>query len=148
MPSWSSAVPGAVVPGSWVPGLTLSAAQTLEAHPMSDIAVENLEKMVNPRRFIDGSERVVLELPSLCVGRGVYQPGWRWSEHAGPQTGENSVRHVGLIESGRMTIRAADRTEATVGPGDIFEVGPGHDAWVIGNEPCVALDFEPRPRVD
>ena len=115
---------------------------------MSDIVVENLEKMKKRRAIWITSVSVVSELPSLCVGRGVYQPGWRWSEHAGPQTGENSVRHVGLIESGRMTIRAADRTEATVGPGDIFEVGPGHDAWVIGNEPCVALDFEPRPRVD
>jgi len=115
---------------------------------MSDMVMKNLEKMDNPRVFIDGSERAVSELPSIIVGRGVYQPGWRWSEHAGPQTERESARHVGFIESGNMTIQAADGSEATVGRGDIFEVGPGHDAWVTGNEPCVALDFEPRSRVD
>jgi hypothetical protein len=60
----------------------------------------------------------------------------------------DSARHVGLIESGQMAIQAADGSQVTVGPGDLFEVGPEHDAWVIGDEPCVALDFEPRPPVE
>jgi hypothetical protein len=115
---------------------------------MRDIVVENLEKLDNPRVFLDGSKRTVAELSSVVVGRGVYQPGWCWSEHAGPLTGMESARHVGFVESGHMTIQAADGSEVSVGPGDVFEVGPGHDAWVTGNEPCVALDFEPRSRAD
>jgi hypothetical protein len=115
---------------------------------MDDIVVQNLEEMVDPRVFIDGSERAVSQLPSVVVGRGVYRPGWRWSAHAGPQTGGASLRHVGFIESGNMTIQAADGSRVQVGPGDVFEVGPGHDAWVTGNEPCIALDFESRSRRD
>jgi hypothetical protein len=115
---------------------------------MADIVVTNVATMDNPRVFLDGSRRALSKLPSVVVGRGVYRPGWRWSEHAGPQTGEASMRHVGFIESGHMTILAADGSEVRVGPGDVFEVGPGHDAWVTGSEPCVALDFQARPAID
>jgi hypothetical protein len=108
---------------------------------MADIVVENLRNEASSRVFVDGSTRAESRLPSMSIGRGTYLPGWRWSEHAGPQTGKASLRHLGLIESGRMTIRSADGSQVTVGPGDAFEVGPGHDAWVVGDEPCIALDF-------
>lgn len=111
---------------------------------MNDIIVINPEKAKDTQTFIDGSKRTVVELPSIIVGRGEYQPGWHWSKHAGPQTGKQSARHIGWIESGKMIIRAADGSEVEVGPGDAFEVGPGHDAWVVGKEPCIALDFEAR----
>ena len=52
------------------------------------------------------------------------------------------MAHVGYVLSGRMAIRGAQGKEITVGPGEAFEVGPRHDAWVVGDEPCVALDFE------
>jgi len=113
---------------------------------MDHIVVQNMETMDNPRVFLDGSQRAVSELPSLVVGRGVYRPGWQWSAHAGPQTRGGSGRHIGLIESGHMTIQAADGSKLQVGPGDVFEVGPGHDAWVMGDESCIALDFESRSR--
>lgn len=111
---------------------------------MSDIFVQNIEKMSDSRTFIDESRRAIVQLPSVIIGRGIYKPGWRWSEHAGPQTGKSSARHIGLIESGKMIIRTIDGTQTAIGPGDAFEVGAGHDAWVIGDEPCVALDFETR----
>ena len=111
---------------------------------MSDLVSAELSAMDGARRFLDGSERATVELPSATVGRGSYQPGWRWSVHAGRQTGRASERHLGLIESRRMAVRAADGTEVIFGPGSVFEVGPGHDAWVVGNEPCVAWDFRAR----
>jgi hypothetical protein len=60
----------------------------------------------------------------------------------GKKTGKTSMGHVGYVLSGRMAVRGAQGKEITVGPGEAFEVGPGHDAWVVGDAPCVALDFE------
>lgn len=94
--------------------------------------------------FEDGSYRHVSHLPSMFVGRGTYLPGWRWSEHVGTRIGIEAGRHIGCVLSGNMRIRAANGEEQTVGPGDVFEVSPGHDAWVLGDEPCVALDFEAK----
>src|SRR5258705_13805819 len=91
--------------------------------------------------FLDGSERRAVILRSAAIGEGKYLPGWRWSEHVGRMTGKTSQAHIGLVVSGTMIVRGVDGREVTVGPGDAFEVGPGNDAWVVGDEPCVALDF-------
>jgi predicted RNA-binding protein with PIN domain len=91
--------------------------------------------------FLDGSERVVVEVGGALIGRGVYRPGWRWSEHVRPLVGRVSAPHTGYVLSGRMVVRASGGSEVEVGPRDAFCVGPDHDAWVVGGEPCVALDF-------
>jgi quercetin dioxygenase-like cupin family protein len=109
---------------------------------MTDITVKNFNRTAKLYTFLDRSKRLVVFLDSIVVGRGEYLPGWRWSKHAGPQTGKNSEAHIGYVISGRMIIKTASGKEITVGPGDAFEVQPGHDAWVVGNEPCIALDFE------
>jgi quercetin dioxygenase-like cupin family protein len=96
----------------------------------------------NPRRFLDGSRRSVMVLKSVSIGRGRYLPGWRWSQHASPQTGKPSQAHIGYVLSGQMVIRTSDGEQVTINPGEAFEVEAGHDAWVLGDEPCVALDFE------
>lgn len=112
---------------------------------MSGLIVADLGREP-PRTFLDGSRRSVVRLATCAVGRGEYLPGWRWSLHAGPQTGEPSARHVGYVVSGRMRVRDASGEERHVGPGQAFETGPGHDAWVVGDAPCVALDFTPLAR--
>ena len=76
----------------------------------------------------------------MRIGLGHFNPGWVWSEHVGAQTGIESQSHIGIIQSGKMAVRSANGTEIEIGPGDAFEVGPGHDAWVIGDEMCIALD--------
>lgn len=91
--------------------------------------------------FIDESERVAVHLGDIAIGRGVYRPGWRWSQHVQPLSKKESAEHVGYVISGRMRVRAKDGTEVDVGPGDAFIAAAGSDAWVLGNEPCVALDF-------
>ena len=98
----------------------------------------------SPRSFLDDSTRAVVALPSVVIGRGDYLPGWRWSRHAGPQPGRPADRHVGYVLSGTMWVRSAGGEERAVSAGEAFEVGPGHDAWVEGDEPCVALDITPR----
>jgi hypothetical protein len=103
---------------------------------------KSLDNGDNSWTFLDGSKRTAVILASVAIGRGEYRPGWRWSSHVGAQTGKTSMAHIGYVVSGRMAVRGADGKEITVGPGEAFEVGPGHDAWVVGDKPCVALDFE------
>jgi quercetin dioxygenase-like cupin family protein len=91
--------------------------------------------------FLDGSGRSAVNLRSASIGLGCYRPGWKWSEHTGRQTGKTSEAHIGYIISGRMCVQASDGAKADIGPGEAFEVLPGHDAWVIGDDPCIALDF-------
>jgi len=105
---------------------------------------KSLTKTEDSRTFLDGSVRSSVKLRSAIIGSGVYQAGWKWSLHAGSQTGRTSESHIGYIISGHMTIRDTTGFEWNVGPGDAFEVGPGHDAWVVGNDPCVAIDFYHR----
>ena len=107
------------------------------------IIAKNLTSSEKQRIFLDQSKRSTVQLRSAVIGLGTYLPGWKWSQYVGPQTGKSSENHVGYIISGNMMIKDDTGFEQEVGPGDAFEVTPGHDAWVIGSEPCIALDFMP-----
>ena len=76
------------------------------------------------------------------VARAVLQPGWKWSEHVKPlaQTESCQVRHTGYVVSGQMKVVMDDRSEVDLGPGDAYVLEPGHDAWVVGDEPFVGVD--------
>mgnify|MGYP006290181381 CR=1 FL=1 len=97
----------------------------------------------NTRVFIDGSTRSHAPLRTAAIGFGTYRPGWRWSRHAGPQLGKDSENHIGYVLSGRMMVKDPSGNETEIEPGCAFEIPPGSDAWVIGDEPCIALDFIP-----
>lgn len=105
------------------------------------IITGNIQISEHVRKFLDGSHRSTAELKSAVIGLGTYLPGWKWSLHAGAQTGKSSENHIGYIVSGNMVIQDSNGHKQQLGPGEAFEVSPGHDAWVIGAEPCVALDF-------
>jgi class 3 adenylate cyclase len=83
------------------------------------------------------------KIGSHVIGRGVVQPGFRWSEHLAPVMGTEScpVHHVQVLLSGGFAVRMDDGEEATFLPGDVMDIPPGHDAWVVGDEPAVLLDF-------
>jgi len=95
-------------------------------------------------RTPDKTTLEVVELGSAKAARLTAQPGWRWSECIKPVVGGDScqARHVGMITSGRMHIVHDDGTEAEPGPGEAYVIEPGHDAWVVGDEPVVAFEFE------
>lgn len=76
----------------------------------------------------------------MTLGRATYEPGWVWSEHVGASSGESScqVEHVGLVLSGQAVAAMDDGTEHVMRPGDFFYIPPGHDSWVVGEEPYVS----------
>jgi class 3 adenylate cyclase len=85
----------------------------------------------------------IVHLGDLTVGRFVNQPGWRWSEHVRPTVGGElcQIRHVGFIISGRLGIDFADGSSVVFGPGDVFEIPPGHDGYTVGDEPVVQIEW-------
>jgi quercetin dioxygenase-like cupin family protein len=109
----------------------------------SEVAAKSLNAPDAAWTFLDESERGAVQLGDVAIGRGVYQPGWRWSEHVRPLFGKDSDEHVGYVISGRLRVRSKEGIEVEVGPGGAFIAGPGHDAWVVGADPCIALDFVP-----
>ncbi len=97
------------------------------------------------RSFKDGRGHVdMINLAASPLGRAVFQPGWRWSMHVKPIAGTESCEaaHAGYCVSGRMKIVMDDGQEETFGPGDVMICPPGHDAWVVGDEPCVVIDWQ------
>jgi quercetin dioxygenase-like cupin family protein len=85
----------------------------------------------------------LLHLGGMTIGRATYEPGWRWSEHVGKTLGKKScdVEHVGMVVSGCATAAMDDGTVKEMRAGDVFYISPGHDSWVVGDEPYVSLHF-------
>lgn len=107
---------------------------------MAGIEIRRFEASDERREFEHGSFELV-SLGGLTVGRASYEPGWVWSEHVGKPVGQDlcEVEHVGLVVSGRCAVKMTDGSEATLEPGDLFFIQPGHDSWVVGDEPYVSL---------
>lgn len=94
------------------------------------------------RTFPYGTVQVV-EIGDVVVGRLEYRPGWRWSVDVQPNVGTEwcEHHHVILTFAGRCRALMSDGAELEMGPGDLVEIPPGHDAWVIGDEPWVSYDL-------
>ena len=84
----------------------------------------------------------VVLFEGFTIGRFTLEPGWRWSECVKPvvKTDQCQVAHVGYAVSGQITVRMKDGTEKTLVAGDSYTIPPGHDAWVEGNQPFVAIE--------
>ena len=84
----------------------------------------------------------VVTIGDFTMGKGTFEPGWRWSNDVKPiaKTDSCMAHHTGICISGQMTIRTDDGTEMTIGPGDVVNLEPGHDAWTVGDEACVMYD--------
>ena len=105
-----------------------------------DLTLLNLAEPTEVRTFEKGRFEVY-EVGPATIGRATYEPGWVWSEHVGAASGESlcQVEHVGLVLSGQAAVRMADGSERVMREGDLFFVPPGHDSWVVGDEPYVSL---------
>ena len=96
-------------------------------------------------RTPDKTKVEIVNLAGGQIGRYTFQPGWRWSECIKPVAGTDSCQalHIGTVTSGRMHVVHDDGTEADVEAGAAYVIEPGHDAWVVGDEPFVSFEFEP-----
>ena len=85
----------------------------------------------------------MVNIDGLTVLRETLEPGWKWSEHVKPVVGGESCQkfHVKYIISGRQKVVMDDGTESELGSGDFAIIQPGHDAWVVGDEPNVLLEL-------
>ena len=94
-------------------------------------------------RSVDKGEMAIVTVGDVTLGRGIFQPGWTWSTCVKPIVGGDScqVHHKSYVISGRLGVRMDDGSEIEIGPGELADIPPGHDGWVIGDEPCVSVDF-------
>ena len=112
---------------------------------MASVEVKSFDSPDETRPFEGNGQANIVKLGERSVGRGTFEPGWKWSQNVKPiaQTDSCQVHHLGYCVSGRMRIVMDDGGEAEIGPGDVVDIPPGHDAETIGDEACVLVDFDP-----
>lgn len=116
---------------------------------MSELIIKHFSKPDERRPFAGHGYADILEFEGgSIVGRAVFEPGWKWSQDVRPIAGTESCQapHAAYIVSGRLMVAMDDGTQRELGPGDVAFIPAGHDAWVVGDEPCVFVDFEGMPR--
>ena len=112
---------------------------------MAGLVKKSLNAPEETRPFQDGTGKLELvNLEGGPVGRATFEPTWQWSKHVKPIAGTDSCQaaHMGYCISGRMVIRMDDGEQVEFGPGDFMIAPPGHDAWIVGDEPCVLIDWQ------
>jgi quercetin dioxygenase-like cupin family protein len=112
---------------------------------MAGLIRKNLDKPDETRPFHDSKGKLELvNTDSGAVGRATFEPGWQWSKHVKPIAGTASCQaaHMGYFVSGRMKVVMDDGEEMEYGPGDFAAMAPGHDAWVLGDEQCIVIDWQ------
>ena len=112
---------------------------------MPGLVRKSLNKPDETRPFEAATGQLELvETDAGLVGRATFLPGWRWSEHVKPiaKTDSCEAAHTGYVVSGRINVVMDDGEEMEYGPGDFAAIAPGHDAWVVGDEACVMIDWQ------
>lgn len=109
---------------------------------MDPMQRKNLDTPDERRSFSKGKLELVT-LGGITFGRATLEPGWKWSESVKPivKTKSCEAPHTQYHVSGRLRVRMDDGTEQEFGPGDVSLLPPGHDAWVVGNDPVVVIDI-------
>jgi hypothetical protein len=94
-------------------------------------------------RTFDHGRVEVVEIGGSTIGRYTFEPGWRWSESVKPiaRTESCQAHHVGYVLSGRLHVITDDGDEAEIGPGEAYDIQPGHDGWVEGDEAVTSVEF-------
>ena len=108
----------------------------------ADFLIRRFEHPDEVRTFEKGKFEIV-QIGSMTIGRASYEPGWKWSEHVGAANAARfcEVEHVGLVVSGCAACGMKDGRYYEMKAGDLFYIAPGHDSWVVGDEPYISLHF-------
>jgi len=109
------------------------------------VAAHRVKNLLTPDEAIrmPGATADLVTIDDLTVGREVNQPGWSWSTDMRPLVGGEwcESHHIGMVVSGHEGFRLRDGTTFEIGPDDVFDIPPGHDAWTIGDEPAVMIEW-------
>jgi hypothetical protein len=110
---------------------------------MAPMEAKSFHKPEESRKFEKGRLDLI-NVGGGTVGRGRFEPGWKWSTHVKPIANTKSCMapHLQYHVSGVLHVVMDDGTERDIGPGEISSLPPGHDAWVVGNEPVEVIDFQ------
>lgn len=97
-------------------------------------------------RTVEKARIELVELGDAAIGHTVFEPGWNWVEHVKPIVGTHTceVHHIGYVFSGRLHVEMDDGPSIELVAGDVFEIPPGHVAWVVGDEAWTSIDFAGR----
>jgi quercetin dioxygenase-like cupin family protein len=112
---------------------------------MANLIRKNISSPEETRLFESGTGRLELvNLGAADVGLATFEPGWQWSKHVKPIAGTDSCQaaHTGYFLSGRMKVVMDDGEESEFGPGDFAVIPAGHDAWTVGDQPCLVIDWQ------
>ncbi len=106
------------------------------------LAVKSLD-IPDKKRCPDKAEFDLVTVDDYSVARLILAPGWRWSESAKPTelTDFCEHNHLGYCVSGSLEIQTSDGVRSTIRAHDTYALPPGHDEWVVGSEPFVAIEF-------
>ena len=104
---------------------------------------KSLDSPEETRNMEKGKVEVV-DVGGLQVMRATFQPGWKWSECVKPIAGTDScqVAHLIYTVSGKMVVRMDDGSELEIKQGNVTSIPAGHDAWIVGDEPYIGIDFQ------
>jgi quercetin dioxygenase-like cupin family protein len=112
---------------------------------MTAMIRKSLNEPEETRPFEEGKGKVdLVNVEGGAVGRAVFEPGWQWSKHVKPiaKTDSCQASHMGYVLSGQMKVVMDDGEENEFGAGDYMVIPPGHDAWTLGDEACVVIDWQ------
>ena len=109
---------------------------------MTELQARSLDSAEESRTFDNGKAEIATVAGST-VARFTFQPGWRWSESVKKLVGTDSCQthHVGYAMSGHLHVMADDGAEQEIRAGDAYNIPPGHDGWVVGDEAFRSVEF-------
>jgi hypothetical protein len=109
---------------------------------MLEVILKRFDHPDETRTFPKGKFELV-NIGGMTIGRATYDPGWKWSVDVGGPDGFKNcmVEHVGLVISGKAVAAMREGRVVEMNAGDLFYIAPGHDSWVVGDEPYVSLHF-------